>query len=233
MKWGKQSWVIVLGGMGLALAIGFQWIPARVPSPGKGRHLAGFLPATLTGWDSLAVPLGASEAGTAQVADVLRYDDVSFREYFHPGKTSFSLYVAYWNPGKMPVQLVASHTPDRCWVESGWKSLEANHRSVVRTSMGQLRPGQGRIFKAANGTVQHVLFWHLVGDELYDYGTRVSVVPSPWKWWSEVALGAISRPREQYFIRLSSERPLEELEQDQGFQELITRVGQLGLADRG
>lgn len=227
----KKVMVIVVVGFALVVAIGLQLMPGRAPLPGKGKHLTDMLPTTVSGWESRLVPLGQSEAGTEKVEEVLRFDDACFREYYHGGVSGFSVYIAYWNPGKMPVQLVASHTPDQCWVEAGWTSVEANHRVSLGGSKAKLRPAQGRVFRDAHGLVQHVLFWHLIGNKLYDYGTRVSIVPSPWNWWRDVALGAVVVPREQYFIRLTSARPFEELKGDPGWDEMLSALSRLGLGE--
>jgi hypothetical protein len=186
----------------------------------------------VTGWSSKALSLGATEALTGSVEQTLRFDDVFYREYRDTRSRNFSVYVAYWNPGKMPVQLVASHTPDRCWSENGWTCKERQTDAVVRSTNTTLPPAQGRLFTGPNGVIQHVAYWHLVGDELYDYGDRLNRVPNPLKWWREVARQFWRRPQEQYFVRLSSERPFDELRGDLGFEQVLEALAKLGLRER-
>jgi hypothetical protein len=93
----------------------------ETPKP-RGPHLAAAVPASLPGWTAREVPLGANEFLSSEAEKVLNYDEVVNRE-FSRGAETFSVYVAYWGAGKMPTRLVASHTPDRCWTENGWKCV--------------------------------------------------------------------------------------------------------------
>jgi hypothetical protein len=191
-------------------------------------------PATLRGWTVRELPLGPSEGVTGQIEKTLGFDDVLYREYARPGMGIISVYVAYWGPGKMPAQLVASHTPDRCWTEAGWVCQAQRHE--VPTSVGgeTLRPAQERLFENAGARKQHVLFWHLVGEQLYDYGDRFYYVPSPWKWWRDAARQMWGRPQEQYFVRLASNEPWESLQNETGLVGIAEGLRGLGLVvERG
>lgn len=175
---------IILGGLVLVLAAGIQLRHNGSASPGKGKHLTSALPASLDGWSGREVPLGPTELVQGSVEKTLRFDDVYFRE-FNSSRASISLYVAYWGPGKMPTQLVASHTPDRCWVENGWKCEQAKHQVSLTAGNVALRSGEWRLFAAPNAQRLNVQFWHLVGNETYDYGERLNQVPSVWRWWRD------------------------------------------------
>ncbi len=205
-------------------ALGVQVNSGNRAMIGKGRHLHGILPQQLTGWTGREVPLGPTEATEEAVENILKFDDVYSREFFSAEK-NLSLYVAYWDPGKMPVQVVASHTPDRCWTSAGWNCMEMRHRFILE----ELKPGEWREFSTPNISSRHVIFWHVIGDELYDYGDRFTRVPHPVKWWRDVIKQMFRDPREQYFIRLSSNRPFEELQGDPGFQQVLCALGKLGL----
>ena len=222
--------VIILSGCGaLVLAAALSQVFWSNPgSPGKGRHLHAALPHDIAGWSGLDVPLGQTEAAEGQVEGVLRYDDVYNRE-FSSLRGKVSLYVAYWEPGKMPVQLVASHTPDRCWTSAGWNCRAMQHGATLPG----LRPGAGRDFEGPHMLRLNVIFWHLVGDDLYDYGERFTQVPHPLKWWRDAAKQMVTRPKEQYFIRLTSDRPFEEIWEDPGFQEVLAALAKLGLKAEG
>jgi hypothetical protein len=106
-----------------------------------------------------------------------------------------------------------------------------DNRSPI-TDHRSLKPAQWRRFTAPNGTTQYVLYWQLVGGEIYDFGKRLNQVPSPWKWWRDAAKQIFRDPPEQYFIRLSSDRPFEELAGDLGFREVVEAVGAVGIGDR-
>ena len=146
----KTRWVIysacavLLFGGGLQLW-GFRDVQhGDRSSPVRAIGLGERFPRTLPGWSGRDEPLGPSEAVRGAVERNLNYDDYVFRIFEQRG-TRFGIYVAYWAPGRMPVNKVASHTPDRCWVENGWH-CETTRFGDVLTAAGapRLRAGQGR-----------------------------------------------------------------------------------------
>lgn len=224
----KLKLMMVAAGL-LACAVLAQTLHYKpTASAGKGVHLHQLLPENLPGWSSRSMPLGATEAVEKDVIKILNFDDVYYREFSSPRGT-ISLYAAYWNPGKMPTQLIAIHTPDRCWTSAGWHCEAIRHQ--VRIS--GLLPGEWRNFSAPGGEDLNVIYWQLEGGKLYDFGDRFNRVPSPWRWWRDAVVQMFRAPPEQYFIRLSSNRPFTEWESDPGFRELIAAMGRLGLAEGG
>jgi len=220
--------IIIGGALLLLLAIGIQLRQRQNVIPGKGRHLMQVLPMHLAGWAERDVPLGDTEAVLGSVEKTLRFDDVYFRE-FTSSRGVVSLYVAYWGAGKMPVQLVASHTPDRCWSSAGWICEALRHQVGLNGISVVLRAGEWRLFSAPNKQKLNVEYWHLVGSETYDFGDRFNQVPSVWRWWRDAAKQVFKTPEEQYFIRLTSERPFNELKGDLGWEELLVALAKLGL----
>jgi len=214
----------------LLVAVGLQWRHRPEATLGKGRHLTVVFAAARERFREL--PVGVSEGAANAVEQALRFDDVLYREYWDPAHEGrFTLYIAYWNPGKIPVQLVASHTPDRCWTEAGWIGVKRHGNETVVVGGLRLKPAQARIFKNNTGQTQQVLYWHLVGRRLYDYGSGFNQVPSIWRWWREAAREAVRSPPEQYFVRLSSDRRFDELEADPAFRAVIKCLADLGLRD--
>jgi hypothetical protein len=112
-----KRWLFIGGLLLLTGAVAVQVGWQRNAAVGKGKHLQAVLPAQVTGWAGQDVPLGPNEAELGAVEKTLHYDDVFFREY-RSAHGVVTVYAAYWGPGSMPTQLVASHTPDRCWVVS-------------------------------------------------------------------------------------------------------------------
>lgn len=216
----------------LAGAVALQFWQRREVGPGKGLHLATALPGELPGWSGKSLPLGATEAVSGAVEKTLRFDDVYFRE-FRSRIGVISLYAAYWGPGKMPTQLVASHTPDRCWAENGWTCDEVAHEVAPTSQSPMLLPGEWRVFSAPGGQKLNVLFWHRVGGELYDYGHRINRMPSVWRWWRDAARQALRSPPEQYFIRLTSDVPFERLRGDPGWEQMLAALRRIGLEPTG
>ena len=189
------------------------------------------LPKAVTGWEAADEPLGPTEFLQTAVERNLNYDDMVNRVY-RSGARSFGLYVAYWSPGRMPVQKVASHTPDRCWSESGWTCEAMRIDDRIKVGDQLLLPARWRLFRppVEGGAKQYVLYWHLVGTELYDDGDGFNRRPNPVKWWRDTLHYAMKGSSEQYFIRIMSAQPLEELQGDVGFQEVLGALATLGLA---
>ena len=111
----------------LVVACGLQGLRLRNLKDGDTHttarriQLDATLPKAVAGWTAIDEPLGPTEFLQTAVEKNLNYDDMVNRVY-RRGERSFGLYVAYWSPGRMPVQKVASHTPDRCWSENGVSS---------------------------------------------------------------------------------------------------------------
>jgi hypothetical protein len=220
----------------LVLAVGLQGLRLRdgkrgdVISPERRVGLNDRLPSNLGGWEGRDEPLGPTEFLQTAVEKNLNYDDMVNRVYRSGGR-SFGLYVAYWSPGRMPVEKVASHTPDRCWSENGWTCSELRSNERVLAGETALRPANWRLFLSPGATreKQYVLYWHLVGGELYDYGDGFNRRPDPIKWWLDTVHYAFKGSANQYFIRLTSNRPFEELRGDPGWEELLGALAKLGL----
>jgi hypothetical protein len=230
-KPGWLRWPLVLPALVLATATGIQGVKFfhETPKP-HDPHLARTIPLAIPGgWTGTDVPLGSNEFNSNEAEKVLNYDAVLNREYGRGGET-FGVYVAYWGAGKMPTRLVASHTPDRCWTENGWRCLAMKFKQPEIFEGAVLQPAEWRIFEPPlGGSPTYVLYWHLVEGHAYDYGDRFNNVPSPILWWKDAVQQAVLGSREQYFIRLTSNEPLENLWGDPGFAEVLRGLGRLGL----
>jgi hypothetical protein len=220
----------LLPALALVVAVSMQAVGffRETPAP-RPPHVGDEVPRQIAGWVGRDVPLGPNEFVAGEVEKILRYDEVVYRE-FRRGDTRFGVYVAYWGEGKMPSQLVASHTPDRCWTENGWRCLDMKFAQPVSVDGAAWLPAEWRLFTPPGESERtHVLFWHLNGGRLYDYGQRFNSVPDPVRWWRDVVRQAVQGNREQYFVRLTSNSPLETLWDDPGFQEVLHGLGRLGL----
>lgn len=217
--------------LGLIAAVVVQCLPKQSPatSDSKTRRLDEMFVTRGDGWTSVEVPLGQTEAVQGAVEKTLRYDDVLFRQYTTTTGDHFTLYIAYWDAGKMPTQLVASHTPDRCWTSAGWQCDEIRHGVAVADREGATRPGEFRRFTAAGGTVQYVVYWQLVGDDLYDFGDRFNQVPSAWRWLRDAFKQMFVAPPAQYFVRLASDQPLEKIKGDPALDSVLSGLRAIGL----
>ncbi len=225
-----QNWSLWLPAFVLGAAVALQGLQIfSEQAVSKGPHLAGFIPAALPGWVTREVPIGPTEFLSKEVEKILNFDEVLNREYVRGGRR-FNVYVAYWGAGKMPTRLVASHTPDRCWTENGWRCLEMKSKQTQLFDGPGLKPAEWRLFEPPeNGAPTYVLYWHLVEGRIYDYGARFNSIPDPWLWWKDAVQQALHGSREQYFIRLTSNEPLEQLKDDPGFADVVGGLGRLGL----
>lgn len=204
-------------------------------SPAAGTKLASvsgqlgkLVPETLPGWQAQDLPLGPNELVRNRTTELLQYDDYVYRQYVQ-GLRQFAVYAAYWSPGKMPTRLVSTHTPDRCWTENGWKCIDQKFGITINHAGFSLRAVQWRIFEPPAGdTKEYVLFWLLVGGKPYDFGQRLNTVPNPMRWWLDVVEEATSGNQEQFFVRVTSHRPFEELAGDPAWEELLRALGRIG-----
>lgn len=216
----------------LLIAVGLQVLAAFSSPPASESSrppLAEAIPTELPGWAIRELDLGATESVTEQSLKILNLDDYVHREYTHP-EGSFSVYVAWWGPGKMPIRLVNQHTPDRCWTENGWTCTDRRFH-VDKTAAGrQLHPAQWGAYQIGE-FANESYFWHIVGEEAYWFGgdrmntrTTVSSVLLDLKNFT-----TNNRP-EQFFVRLVSQQSLDELWELPGFQAVMDDLASLCLA---
>lgn len=131
----------------------------------------------------------------------------------------------------MPVRLVNSHNPDRCWTQVGWvcEDLAFN----VETTAGEeaLLPAQWRQFEK-DGYEQYVLFWHIVDGEVYSYD-RFSNRPPLTVIFTDLLRNGLNVKREQFFVRVTSREPLENWENDPFYEEVLQALARLCLDGEG
>jgi hypothetical protein len=181
------------------------------------------------GWAAEDLPLGNTESVLAATEKTLRYDDYVFRRYVR-GSVEFTVYVAYWSPGKHPPQMVAQHTPDMCWTMNGMTCPEMRFNVSQSIGQAELWPGQWRKFVAPNGQPTYTMFWHLVGERPFDYGDQFYSMPHPVTFWLESVKFAVGAKRPQLFFRITSNVPPEQIWNDSGVQEALGGFVTLGLA---
>jgi hypothetical protein len=119
----------------------------EVPQGVTRARLAAILPKDVEGWAAAEESLGATESINEATLKALNLDDYVYRR-FRRGTVSFTVYAAYWAPGRMPTRLVASHTPDRCWTENGMRCVDMQFRQSNRIGTETLLPAEYRVFTA-------------------------------------------------------------------------------------
>jgi len=199
------------------------------PGPGKGVHVSGFVPTELEGWEVKDKRLGETESVERRAEGILDLDDFVYRNFSrNGGEEFFEVYIAYWSPGKASIVDVTAHTPDRCWTLNGWEIVDLKHRVENRANGLPLRPAEWREFEI-QGNEQFVYFWHLVGGESYQYGKRVNTFPTPYEYVRDFLRSKVLGTGEQYFVRINTNIPFEELWRNQQFQQVLAEVSELGL----
>jgi hypothetical protein len=215
------AWLALL----LAAAVGLQILPERQSVIIKREApLAEYFPREMSGWHSDDRPPAESDAEIARVKRLLNYDETLLR-FYRKGERQFSLYVSYWRPGKMPAREIAFHIPDVCWVFSGWKQHVADYHYRHEFEGRWLAPAQYREFDAPNER-QHVLYWHILSGQAVDFGSDGA--PSQQTTLEAVLHHGLNQKGEQYFIRIASRSTLDDLWNDEGFQEIMELIAPLG-----
>lgn len=229
-KPGQRIALVAVGALllvAICLQVFFRW---REPEQMVARRpLAESIVRSAEGWSVGDERLGPTEGVTQSVLKTLNLDDYVYRR-FRRGALQFTVYAAYWGPGKMPTRLVASHTPDRCWTENGMRCLDMQFRQTLSLGGKPLLPAEVRTFALPMGDEKiHVAYWHTVAGRLYDYGGRFNAVPSAWLWWKDAVTQAAYGSCEQLFVRIASPVPLDRLWAEPEFQRIFASVAALGL----
>ena len=200
------------------------------------KTLAELLPASVEGWKSHEVPLSSSPDGAERVLDILSLDDYFSREYVR-GDTRVMVYVAYWYPASEPYSSVAVHNPDSCWVIAGWNVEERVSDRRCTLAGYPLKSHEWGIY-SRDGQDAHVIFWHLLGGEPNEHIEQMV--------WTQSGLDSFKRQyyfiynifqmgldlgRDQLFVRISSNRPFEELESEVYFKRLLDALRPLGIEE--
>jgi hypothetical protein len=182
--------------------------PNRLSLVGE-RTLAKILPPAPTDGTARDEPIATTEEMKKAVGELLNFNDGVYRIYQLPG-FRVSVYVAWWEAGRMSPRLVATHTPDVCWPDNGWErdrdaesKLGAVREALKATGFAE---GECRVF-VGSGKPEYVVFWHKVGDEILSYHTGWA--PPWWAWLDEMWRGGLNLRKEQLFVRISSDKPLE------------------------
>jgi hypothetical protein len=139
------------------------------------------------------------------------------------------VYVAHWLPGEVSPAKIGAHTPDTCWVDSGW-TREERKEAVTRQLAGQdLKPLEFGVFEK-DGNRLNVVFWHLLGGEpvrydLYgwDNGLKGRIERFHTLVQDFVNYGLDQR-QEQLIVRISSNTPIDELWSDPGFVQILSQM---------
>jgi exosortase len=208
--------------VGAAAVIASNGRPPGESAASPAPDLAALFPAPPRGWTVATTP------DMDQYSDVLHTHALMERVYSGgpaEDRVHISFYLAYWRPGQAPVSLVDAHTPDACWPGTGWQAEPVpSERSVLDVGDRALAPAECRLF-AHNGFETHVWFWHLYGGRpltFVDPYSATRLLKIAWRF-------GFSRPEDQLFVRISSDRPWQEIASEPAVRQLFENLKPLGL----
>lgn len=152
------------------------------------KTLAEYLPGD--GWRN--VKLGENKSEIAKIEVLLNFDDHLYVE-----NQGLKVFIAYWEPGKMPYDLVGFHCPDVCLIEAGWQKLSNG------------------IF-SKNGSIKYVDFKHFVGQQEVHYkhfGYQKDILSRTKRYltkFTDIFRFGLNSKYDQLVLRIESDRPLED-----------------------
>ena len=209
---------------GLSLRVYFALVPP--PEPTLDDLLSDIVPEELNGWKIIDQDMAESPESSERISDFLNFDDALFR-IFKKGDTFVGLYIAYWLPGKASYRWAGAHTPDTCWVQNGWTRLDRKYCIPFQNEETPFQPAEFGIYEK-DGSTQNVYFWHLVGGEAFGYeqegGHNIFAA------LLDIKKYGLNLRKEQFFIRLSSNKKIEELKKVGGFNQILDSLNDIGLA---
>ena len=209
---------------GLSLRVYFALVPP--PEPTLDDLLSHIVPEELNGWKIIDQDMAESPESSERISDFLNFDDALFR-IFKKGDTFVGLYIAYWLPGKASYRWAGAHTPDTCWVQNGWTRLDRKYCIPFQNEETPFQPAEFGIYEK-DGSTQNVYFWHLVGGEAFGYeqegGHNIFAA------LLDIKKYGLNLRNEQFFIRLSSNKKIEELKKVGGFNQILDSLNEIGLA---
>lgn len=197
--------------------------------------LAEVVPAQLPGWHVEDVPLAQTEGMLEHVNSVLQFDDSVQRVFVKDG-LQVLVYAAYWGPGKVTTADAGTHNPDSCWVNGGMVRTERMYGVEDKFDGVTVLPYEYGVYVNKTQPI-YVLFWHLVQGEPQRYeeqkegwrnglAGRIERLPLV---LADVRRYGLNQKREQLFIRISANRPLDMLREDPRFAEVLSAVKGLGV----
>ncbi|HKK18403.1 MAG TPA: exosortase-associated EpsI family protein [Opitutales bacterium] len=227
--------ICLAAGFALVLSTGlvFAFLVPDV-EPTIERSLEELLPQHIPGWQSTNVPLSQTPEGEERVLAVLDLDDVFCRQYTK-GDTEIMVYVAYWYPGSEPYSSVAIHNPDSCWVIAGWDVLERESNRSRKMAGYPLKEHEWGVYRK-DGNEVYVIFWHLLGGEPNKHIKNMIWTSSGWDSFKRqfyfiynMYQMGFDLGQDQLFVRISSNKPFEQIEESGELDEILSALDGLGL----
>lgn len=222
--WGTRTFGLGIGALSVLAAIfAFYGRPIAAPTNLSASDPAQFLPTTTDSW---AVRTADDLYKFSGILRTTQLVERTYSKIIAGQPAQFSVYIAHWSPGQAPVSLVASHTPDACWPGAGWlPQPNATPQPTLALAGRTLPRAEHRIFQSSGSTPYQVWFWHVYDGRVINYRDPYSIPAL-----LELALRyGFRREGEQYFIRITSNLPWEQLAQEPLVDEITRKLNRVGL----
>jgi EpsI family protein len=184
--------------------------------------LGRLFPDPLPGWTAETTPHLDENSAILETRDLV---ERVYSTGKGPNVTYLTLYLAYWRPGEAAVSLVDAHTPDACWPGTGWEARPVpSDRETLAVGGRELAPAECRLF-AHDAYQTHVWFWHLYGGRPLTYvdpHSAVRLLRLAWKY-------GFGQAKDQLFVRVSSNKPWEEVAAQATLRQFMENLKPLGL----
>ncbi len=224
------AFIVALAALGLTF-VGVRTSQNLMPPKPEG-HLARAVPMVSGKWQGKDTPLGETEEVQRASENILAVTEYLSRKYTSLNG-EFTLYISYWAQGKESVAQASTHVPDNCWVRNGWTNLKDKKvdGNVIELNGKKLKPFYKREFeiKEPSGTIQNrkVVYWYIVNGKPYDFGKGETSIPSPTKYVQNMIKQSREGIPEQYFIRVDSAKPIDQILNDADFKQILNGLGEL------
>ena len=188
-------------------------------------NMQALLPTQPVGWDRVHTE------DLYRFSSILETEHLVQRTYIRPGvepgsdPVQITVYLAYWAPGQTTVSSVATHTPDACWPGGGWATQPVPPLTQPFLSAGQALPTPEHRAFTNSGFLQNVWYWHLYDGASItqnDPRSAVALLKLAWNYGFRTA-------GEQMFVRISSNRPWEEIRDDPLLAGILSQLKPFGL----
>jgi exosortase len=210
--------------LGLVGIASFQFLTRPVSSVGfEAPELDDWLPSEALGWKM------AASQDIYRFSNILETEELIQRSYGRIDESgnliSITMYIAYWKPGQSAVSSVASHTPDACWPGAGWKAEETDTRTAQLPLLDRTtETAEYRVFSYHN-TPRHVWYWHSYNRRLIE-----KLDPRrPMQLIASVLRFGVRSDGEQLFVRFSSNRPWDEIQNEPLISEIFAHLKPYGI----
>ncbi len=194
------------------------------------------IPDKFMGATSVEKPLGATEEVSRASEKILNVSDYLHREYTLSSGKKFTLYISYWEPGKEPIQMASTHTPDRCWVNNGWTCNNQTRRvdDVIKIdgTDRKLKPARYGEYTFSSSQdiletqIRYTWYWFIVDGVVYEF-SKTNRFLSPYLWIKSTFKYMEQKTLEMYFVRVDADFPVDILRVDKEFQQLLTYLGNM------